>query len=551
MEYFELGDLEKYITPKLTEEDAKMIGRQLFEGLEILHGYNWAHRDIKPKNIFVVRDAPQWWIKIGDFGMSKLAEQSGIHTQVGTHDYMAPELFWGNYDDTDDEETLPFTIAIDTWSLGCVLFRLLTGQQPFVSPSLLRRYYRSKISFPVDALKQNDVSADGIAILSELMKPRPADRMNVSAALLHSWTSVREPTLKRPVPAGHESSSKIIEEIPWAELQLKTHASNVGNDGDKGSRLISGTAAKLKTPKDRNLSNLDAPVGYKKLDKLRRELGEIPWAELQLKTHASNVGNDGDKGSRLISGTAAKLKTPKDRNLSNLDAPVGYKKLDKLRRELGLNERMFETQKRELGEEHPTTLRSMANLSLDYYRVGQYRDATQLGKQIIEVQKRMLGAEHPSTLLFMHNLAWSYHSRGQNKRAVQLGEQTVEVRKRVLGAGHPNTLVSMQNLARYYRCNGQYERAVHLGEQTVKVRKRVLGAEHPSTLGSMYDLTRYYDSHGQYERAVQLGEQTVEVRKRVLGAQHPDTLQSARYLAKHKLALRRDQSPGWKRMLGL
>lgn len=489
MEYFELGDLEKYITPKLTEEDAKMIGRQLFEGLEILHGYNWAHRDIKPKNIFVVRDAPQWWIKIGDFGMSKLAEQSGIHTQVGTHDYMAPELFWGNYDDTDDEETLPFTIAIDTWSLGCVLFRLLTGQLPFVSPSLLRRYYRSKISFPVDALKQNDVSTDGIAILSELMKPRPADRINVSAALLHSWTSVREPTLKRPVPAGHESSSKIIEEIPIAELHLKTHASNVGNDGDKGNRLISGKAAKLKSPKDRNLSNSDAPVRYKKLERLRRELG--------------------------------------------------------------LNERMFETQKRELGEEHPTTLRSMANLSLDYYRVGQYRDAAQLGKQIIEVQKRMLGAEHPSTLLFMHNLAWSYHSSGQNKRAVQLGEQTVEVRKRVLGAGHPNTLVSMQNLARYYRCNGQYERAVHLGEQTVKVRKRVLGAEHPSTLGSMYDLTRYYDSHGQYERAVQLGEQTVEVRKRVLGAQHPDTLQSAGYLAKHKLALRRDQSPGWKRMLGL
>lgn len=40
MEYFELGDLEKYITPKLAEDNAKMIGRQLFEGLEILHSYN-------------------------------------------------------------------------------------------------------------------------------------------------------------------------------------------------------------------------------------------------------------------------------------------------------------------------------------------------------------------------------------------------------------------------------------------------------------------------------------------------------------------------------
>lgn len=76
MEYFELGDLEKYITPELTEGDAKMIGRQLFEGLQILHGYNWAHRDLTPRNIFVVRNAPQWWIKIGDFGISKRISQA-------------------------------------------------------------------------------------------------------------------------------------------------------------------------------------------------------------------------------------------------------------------------------------------------------------------------------------------------------------------------------------------------------------------------------------------------------------------------------------------
>lgn len=46
MEYFELGDLEKFITPKLTEEDAKMIGGQLFEGLQVLHGDNLVHRDL-------------------------------------------------------------------------------------------------------------------------------------------------------------------------------------------------------------------------------------------------------------------------------------------------------------------------------------------------------------------------------------------------------------------------------------------------------------------------------------------------------------------------
>lgn len=76
---------------------------------------------------------------IGDFAFSRriLAEQSGMRSRVRTHDYMAPEMSWGNYDDMDDEEALPFTVAVDICSLGCVLFRLLTRELPFVSPSSL------------------------------------------------------------------------------------------------------------------------------------------------------------------------------------------------------------------------------------------------------------------------------------------------------------------------------------------------------------------------------------------------------------------------------
>lgn len=55
MEYFELGNLEKFITPKLTKEDAKMIGRQLLDGLQVLHGDTLAHRDLKPASIFVIK----------------------------------------------------------------------------------------------------------------------------------------------------------------------------------------------------------------------------------------------------------------------------------------------------------------------------------------------------------------------------------------------------------------------------------------------------------------------------------------------------------------
>lgn len=130
MEYLQLGDLEKYVTPYLTEKDAKRIGRQLLEGLQVLQKYKLAHRDLKPENIFVARHAPDWWVKIGDFGISRrvCTEQNSALSRNGTADYMAPEIFLGNGDEKQDGT---HTLAVDIWSLGCVLFRLLTRRLPF------------------------------------------------------------------------------------------------------------------------------------------------------------------------------------------------------------------------------------------------------------------------------------------------------------------------------------------------------------------------------------------------------------------------------------
>ncbi len=193
MEYFELGDLEKFITPKLTERDAKAIGRQLLEGLQVLHRDHLAHRDLKPANIFVARCAPDWWIKLGDFGILRhicTAPKSRL-TCIGTPEYMAPEM---KFDNDDEDQDSPYTLAVDIWSLGCVLFRLLTQQLPFPKLNHFRLYWQSRKPFPTDILVRHRVSEDGISLISKMMKPHPADRMTVTTALLHSWFSNQEST---------------------------------------------------------------------------------------------------------------------------------------------------------------------------------------------------------------------------------------------------------------------------------------------------------------------------------------------------------------------
>ena len=192
MEYFELGDLERFITPKLTERDAKVIGKQLLEGLQVLHENRLAHRDLKPANIFVTRCSPDWWIKLGDFGILRricTAQESRL-TRIGTPDYMAPEILFEN--DEEDQDS-PYTLAVDIWSLGCVLFRILSQQLPFPQIRYFQLYWRSRKPFPADILIKHKVSEAGVSLISEMMKSNPTDRINVAMALLHSWVSNQEP----------------------------------------------------------------------------------------------------------------------------------------------------------------------------------------------------------------------------------------------------------------------------------------------------------------------------------------------------------------------
>lgn len=105
---------------------------------------------------------------------------------------MAPELLFENDDEDQDS---PYTLAVDIWSLGCVLFRLLSQQFPFPLASHLRLYWRSRKPFPTDILIEHKVSKDGVSLISEMMKPNPTDRMTVNMALLHSWVSIT-PTLE-------------------------------------------------------------------------------------------------------------------------------------------------------------------------------------------------------------------------------------------------------------------------------------------------------------------------------------------------------------------
>ncbi|RYP67309.1 hypothetical protein DL771_007327 [Monosporascus sp. 5C6A] len=184
-----------------------------------------------------------------------------------------------------------------------------------------------------------------------------------------------------------------------------------------------------------------------------------------------------------------------------------------------------------LGEEHPDTLNSMANLASTYLNQGRWEEAESLGVQVMETRKRVLEKEHPDTLTSMSNLASTYWDQGRWKEAESLGVQVIDIWKRVLGEEHPHTLTSMGNLAWTYRNQGRWKEAELLEVQVMEIWKRVLGEEHPHTLPSMGNLAWTYRNQGRWKEAELLGVQAMEIRKSVLGKEHPHTLSSMDSLA--------------------
>jgi len=143
MEYLEGEDLDQLLARerRLPGTVAVAIVKQLASALAVAHAAGIVHRDLKPANVFLLRtpDAAVF-VKVVDFGISKSLKSSTTKLTrartlvVGTPEYMAPEQAAGKVHEIDHR--------IDQWSLACIAWQMLSGQQPFSNPDVNALLYQ-------------------------------------------------------------------------------------------------------------------------------------------------------------------------------------------------------------------------------------------------------------------------------------------------------------------------------------------------------------------------------------------------------------------------
>jgi beta-lactam-binding protein with PASTA domain/predicted Ser/Thr protein kinase len=214
MEYVEGRSLKDYLSKEgpLEVPDATRIAREVLTALAFAHRSGLVHRDIKPGNILLSADGK---VQVTDFGIAR-AEAGSTMTQtgtiLGTAYYLSPEQAQGHNLDGRS----------DIYSLGVVLYEMLTGRRPFEGDSPVSIAYKHVRELPrPPSNHRQDMPRPLEAIVMTSLAKRPEDRYSSAALMrrdLEAFTQGREVTATMKVPAV-EDSTQVLRTVGLMERQ--------------------------------------------------------------------------------------------------------------------------------------------------------------------------------------------------------------------------------------------------------------------------------------------------------------------------------------------
>ena len=179
-----------------------------------------------------------------------------------------------------------------------------------------------------------------------------------------------------------------------------------------------------------------------------------------------------------------------------------------------------------LGDDHPKTLECMNLIGPLLRRAGKLAEAEPYYFESLAKHRVVLGDEHSDTLVAVNNVGGLLRSQGKLAAAEPYYREALATRRRVLGEAHPDTLFSINNLGGLLRDQGKLEEAEAHVREALEKRRRVLGEEHPNTLESLNSVASTLQEQSRLAEAEPYYREALAKRRRVLGEDHPLTFES-------------------------
>ena len=300
MEFADNGDLyQKIVEHKqkktfFEETDIWKIFIQLVKGLKSLHDLNILHRDLKSANVFLFKNGHA---KLGDLNVSKVAKRGLGYTQTGTPYYASPEVW----------KDLPYDNKSDIWSLGCVLYEMITLHPPFRARNM-EELYKRVLSGNLSKLP-NKFSSDLFEVVCLLIQVNSNKRPTCEAILNHHlvkkridyFNSINENDIDIGIDEKEEQSLLKTIHIPKNLLYLSNQLPKPNYNKNKGL-CKSNTACELE------INNLNKNI-FPTINKAKSTLPKI---------NNKTLNDENKVSSDLNDNINIKLKKDKEVNNFNL-----------------------------------------------------------------------------------------------------------------------------------------------------------------------------------------------------------------------------------------
>lgn len=580
MEYVPGEPITKYCDrKKMTVRERLELFAKACDGVQHAHQKAILHRDLKPANILVIEVDGQPTPRIIDFGLAQalVAEPPGVPSPpraellAGTPGYMSPEQAAGGDVDT----------RTDVYSLGVVLYELLTGALPFDAKhgvaGILRQMQEQPVAKPSARLALDTEKTREAAEHRRRTRPKLAreldgdpdrialraldkDRAQRYGAPSELAADVRRYLLHEPVEAHPPSAAYQVRKY------MRRHRVGTAMTGVLALLVVGFAVAqtlelrRIARERDRATRIAGFMTDMFRVSDPSEARGNQVTAREILDKASSQI----ESGLSRDPGMQTQMMMTMGAVYENLGLYTQAESLD--RKAAAIRERV-------LGPENDATLQAQGALAWVLYRRGHFRDSESMLRKVLALRLRRFGPSNNATITVMDHLGTVLNEQGHPTESESLVRRALAWRQRVLGNDNPDTLVTINNLALTMQTEGRWADAEALDRQelagytrlegadapdalraegnlaiilyregrmaeaealdrkNLAGKSRILGPDHPETVRAMNTLMATLTDEGKLDEAQSLEEQVVATRTRVLGADHPLTLSAIGNLA--------------------
>ncbi len=554
MEYIEGEPINVYCDRNQLSVDERL---ELFclvcSAVQVAHQNLVVHRDIKPGNILVSADGVP---KLLDFGIAKLLnpelsagvqDPTVLEMRVMTPEYASPEQIRGG----------AITTTSDVYSLGVLLYELLTGRRPFQldnlpMPDIEVLVGTTHPSRPSDVVPQTKSAARSLGSAPRLdpaaiAEARGAVPERLQRALTGDLDNIVLMALRKEPNRRYSSVEHFSDDVQrhLKGLPVRARADTLGYRAGKfvgRHRLgvaVGATAAVFGLALAATIVVQSGQVAVERDRAERSAERATAVSDFLQEIMASadpirGVGRDVTVIESVEAAVPRIAATFADQ--PDLQAAVRhtigttFARLGRLEEAEGQLRSALTLRREASGAslETAATLNSLGEVRFDR---GDLQDAEQLYRESLETRERFRGRQHADVAEVLDNLANVLHERGNLGQAENMYREVLQIRRLVLGPDHRDVASSLNNLATIHHDRGELDDAERLYRESLELSRATLGDEHPELATSLSNLAALLMDRERLEAAEPLLREALAMNRKVLGDRHPGVVNALENLA--------------------